>query len=79
MKALEGLKALAMPPKSAAPMVEEEEGAGDDPKRTAMLPIAADLIAAVKAGDQGGVADALIAASEAGSAGGGESAVEGEE
>jgi hypothetical protein len=59
-----GLLAKAKGP--AAPMMPMEEPEVEaDPKRERVLPIADDLIAAVKAGEREGVADALIAAVEA--------------
>ncbi len=66
MKALEGLKAMAIKP--AAPAMdamepdEEDEGGEDD---SPLMGAATDLIAAVKAGDAAGVAEALRTAYEA--------------
>ena len=47
------------------PMEEEPDEAAADPVYDRVLPVAEDLLAAVKSGDAGAVADALIAAHEA--------------
>lgn len=59
MKALEGLKAMAIKP--ATPMPMEEESEAESP----LMLAATDLLSAVKAGDAAGVADALEAAHRA--------------
>jgi hypothetical protein len=56
--ALDGLKALAKAPTMASPAMEEGDDESEDPKMAAVTPAAEDLLAAIKAGDQGGVADA---------------------
>lgn len=60
MKALDGLKALAKPapPMATAPTPMEPE----DPELAGMLPVADELIAALKTGDREAVAEALLAA-----------------
>lgn len=58
-----GLLAKAKGPPMAMPMMEEEAEA--DPKLDRVLPVAEDLIAALKSGDATAVAEALIASHEA--------------
>lgn len=58
-------KATSAPAAELEPVGAEEEDAAPDPKLERVLPVAEDLLAAVKSGDASAVAEALIAAHEA--------------
>jgi len=62
LKALEGLKAMAMKPSAMASPPEDELGEeAADPARERKLELADELIAALKTGDREAVADVLEA------------------
>jgi hypothetical protein len=65
MGAFDALLAKAKAPPAEEPLMAPPDEEGDDPKRASVLPVADDLLAAIKSGDAGAVADALIAAHEA--------------